>query len=60
MGLKKNIIVISTFTTGISNRDYILEIALKTLSKTPSSMHLKISYDDPNNTFCYAVCSQSF
>jgi len=25
-----------------------LEIALKTLSKTPSSMHLKISYDDPN------------
>lgn len=48
MGLKKNIIVISTFTTGISNRDYILEIALKTLSKTPSSMHLKISYDDPN------------
>ena len=50
MGLKKNIIVISTFTTGISNRDYILEIALKTLSKTPSSMHLKISYDDPNFT----------
>lgn len=48
MGLKKNIIVISTFTTGISSRDYILEIALKTLSKTPSSMHLKISYDDPN------------
>lgn len=48
MGLKKNIIIISTFTTGLSNKDYILEIALKTLSKTPSSIHLKISYDDPN------------
>lgn len=48
MSINRTVVIVATLTTGLTNKDYVLEVAMKTFSKRPKELHLKISYDKPD------------